>query len=43
MGILTDRFGGRAVFSILMTAVAVPVWLRHRFRWTSWPVATARI
>src|ERR1039457_1185065 len=26
MGILTDRFGGRAVFSILMTAVAVPVW-----------------
>ncbi len=27
MGILTDRFGGRAVFSILMAAVAVPVWL----------------
>src|ERR1017187_5796607 len=27
MGILTDRFGGRAVFSILMVAVAVPVWL----------------
>ena len=26
MGILTDRFGGRAVFSILMAAVAVPVW-----------------
>ena len=27
MGILTDRFGGRAVFSILMTAVALPVWM----------------
>jgi len=27
MGILTDRFGGRAVFSILMAAVAVPVWM----------------
>jgi NNP family nitrate/nitrite transporter-like MFS transporter len=27
MGMLTDRFGGRAVFSILMAAVAVPVWL----------------
>ena len=26
MGILTDRFGGRAVFSILMAAVAVTVW-----------------
>jgi nitrate/nitrite transporter NarK len=27
MGILTDRFGGRAVFSILMAVVAVPVWM----------------
>src|SRR6185295_11739030 len=27
MGILTDRFGGRAIFSILMAAVAVPVWI----------------
>jgi NNP family nitrate/nitrite transporter-like MFS transporter len=27
MGILTDRFGGRAIFSILMAAVALPVWL----------------
>jgi NNP family nitrate/nitrite transporter-like MFS transporter len=27
MGILTDRFGGRAVFSLLMAAVAVPVWM----------------
>src|SRR6266496_1168019 len=27
MGILTDRFGGRAVFAILMAAVAVPVWM----------------
>jgi len=27
MGILTDRFGGRAVFTILMAAVALPVWL----------------
>jgi len=27
MGILTDRFGGRAVFSILMAAVALPVWI----------------
>jgi nitrate/nitrite transporter NarK len=27
MGILTDRFGGRAVFAILMAAVAVPVWI----------------
>ena len=27
MGMLTDRFGGRAVFSILMAAAAVPVWL----------------
>jgi NNP family nitrate/nitrite transporter-like MFS transporter len=27
MGILTDRFGGRAIFSILMAAVAIPVWI----------------
>jgi MFS transporter, NNP family, nitrate/nitrite transporter len=27
MGILTDRFGGRTIFSILMAAVAVPVWI----------------
>jgi nitrate/nitrite transporter NarK len=27
MGMLTDRFGGRAVFTILMAAVAVPVWM----------------
>ncbi len=27
MGILTDRFGGRALFTILMAAVALPVWL----------------
>jgi NNP family nitrate/nitrite transporter-like MFS transporter len=27
MGMLTDRFGGRAIFSILMAAVAIPVWL----------------
>jgi nitrate/nitrite transporter NarK len=26
MGILTDRFGGRAIFSILMAVVALPVW-----------------
>jgi NNP family nitrate/nitrite transporter-like MFS transporter len=26
-GILTDRFGGRAIFPILMAAVALPVWL----------------
>ena len=26
MGILTDRFGGRAIFSILMATVALPVW-----------------
>ncbi len=30
MGILTDRYGGRAVFSILMAAVAVPVWIVPR-------------
>src|SRR5690348_13515089 len=27
MGLLTDRFGGRAVFAILMAAVALPVWM----------------
>ena len=27
MGMLTDRFGGRAVFALLMAFVAVPVWL----------------
>jgi len=27
MGILTDRYGGRAIFSILMAAVAIPVWM----------------
>lgn len=27
MGILTDRFGGRAIFAILMAAVALPVWM----------------
>src|SRR5215469_2385441 len=27
MGILTDRLGGRAIFAILMAAVAVPVWM----------------
>jgi MFS transporter, NNP family, nitrate/nitrite transporter len=27
MGMLTDRFGGRAIFAVLMAAVAVPVWL----------------
>ncbi|MDR3700234.1 MAG: MFS transporter [Candidatus Sulfopaludibacter sp.] len=27
MGILTDRFGGRAIFSLLMAAVAIPVWM----------------
>src|SRR5215472_13324918 len=27
MGILTDRVGGRAIFAILMAAVAVPVWM----------------
>src|ERR1041385_3454339 len=30
MGILTDRFGGRAIFSILMAAVAIPVWIAPR-------------
>ncbi len=27
MGILTDRVGGRAMFTLLMAAVAVPVWI----------------
>jgi MFS transporter, NNP family, nitrate/nitrite transporter len=27
MGMLTDRLGGRAVFSVLMAAVAIPVWI----------------
>ncbi len=27
MGILTDRFGGRAVFFVLMASVAIPVWM----------------
>src|SRR5438270_2475649 len=27
MGILTDRFGGRVVFSVLMAAVAIRVWM----------------
>jgi MFS transporter, NNP family, nitrate/nitrite transporter len=27
MGMLTDRLGGRAVFSVLMAAVAIPVWM----------------
>jgi NNP family nitrate/nitrite transporter-like MFS transporter len=27
MGILTDRFGGRAMFPALMAAVALPVWM----------------
>src|SRR5437868_4482746 len=27
MGMLTDRFGGRVMFSILMAAVALPVWM----------------
>ena len=27
MGMLTDRFGGRTVFAVLMAAVALPVWL----------------
>ena len=27
MGMLTDRFGGRAIFAVLMAAVAMPVWL----------------
>src|SRR5689334_5740772 len=27
MGVLTDRYGGRAIFSILMAVVAIPVWM----------------
>jgi NNP family nitrate/nitrite transporter-like MFS transporter len=27
MGILTDRYGGRWIFAILMAAVAIPVWI----------------
>src|SRR3954451_16793769 len=27
LGMLTDRLGGRAVFAVLMAAVAAPVWL----------------
>jgi NNP family nitrate/nitrite transporter-like MFS transporter len=27
MGMLTDRFGGRAIFTALLAAVALPVWL----------------
>src|SRR5690242_21919910 len=27
MGILTDRFGGRAIFSVLMAVTALPVWI----------------
>ncbi len=27
IGILTDRFGGRTIFSILLACTAVPVWL----------------
>src|SRR3954463_4709112 len=27
MGILTDRLGGRAIFTALMAAVAIPVWM----------------
>jgi NNP family nitrate/nitrite transporter-like MFS transporter len=27
MGMLTDRFGGRTIFTILMASVAVPVWI----------------
>lgn len=30
MGMLTDRFGGRAVFALLMAVAAVPVWLVPR-------------
>ncbi|MGE5644618.1 MAG: MFS transporter [Acidobacteriota bacterium] len=30
MGILTDRFGGRTVFSLLMAVAAVPVWAAPR-------------
>src|ERR1043166_6521672 len=27
MGLLTDRFGGSAIFAMLMAAVALPVWI----------------
>src|SRR5947207_11526669 len=27
MGMLTDRYGGRATFSILMAVIAFPVWI----------------
>src|SRR3954462_7035304 len=27
MGLLTDRFGGRAIFAILIAVVALPVWI----------------
>ena len=27
MGMLTDRFGGRAIFALLMAAVGLPVWM----------------
>src|SRR5690349_21562704 len=30
IGMLTDRFGGRALFSILMAAAALPVWIVPR-------------
>src|SRR5512138_547482 len=30
VGMLTDRFGGRAVFAVLMAVAAVPVWLVPR-------------
>ena len=30
MGILTDRFGGRVMFPVLMAAVALPVWMAPR-------------
>jgi NNP family nitrate/nitrite transporter-like MFS transporter len=30
MGILTDRFGGRWIFAILMASVAIPVWIVPR-------------
>lgn len=35
MGMLTDRFGGRAIFAILMAVAAVPVWMTPRQ--TSYP------
>jgi MFS transporter, NNP family, nitrate/nitrite transporter len=30
LGMLTDRFGGRAIFALLMAGVAIPVWLVPR-------------